>query len=99
MKPTILIVDDEPGVRTSLSGVLPNPGNITLHNYAEINAAIGLGKAIINSGIFTGGVLLATLVFGILAGYALARLSFRGRGVSCCDSHKIVYGTMRELLP
>jgi multiple sugar transport system permease protein len=66
---------------TSLSGVLPNPGNITLHNYAEINAAIGIGKAIINSGIFTGGVLLATLVFGILAGYALARLSFRGRGL------------------
>ena len=66
---------------TSLSGVLPNPGNITLHNYGEINAAIGLGKAIINSGIFTGGVLLATLVFGILAGYALARLSFRGRGL------------------
>jgi multiple sugar transport system permease protein len=66
---------------TSLSGVLPNPANITLHNYAEINAAIGIGKAIINSGIFTGGVLLATLVFGILAGYALARLSFRGRGL------------------
>ena len=66
---------------TSLSGVLPNPGNVTLHNYGEINAAIGLGKAIINSGIFTGGVLLATLVFGILAGYALARLSFRGRGL------------------
>ena len=66
---------------TSLSGVLPNPGNITLHNYGEINVAIGLGKAIINSGIFTGGVLLATLVFGILAGYALARLSFRGRGL------------------
>ena len=66
---------------TSLSGILPNPGNITLHNYGEINAAIGLGKAIINSGIFTGGVLLATLVFGILAGYALARLSFRGRGL------------------
>jgi len=66
---------------TSLSGVLPNPGNITLNNYAEINAAIGIGKAIINSGIFTGGVLLATLVFGILAGYALARLSFRGRGL------------------
>ena len=66
---------------TSLSGVLPNPGNMTLHNYAEINVAIDLGKSIINSGIFTGGVLLATLVFGILAGYALARLNFRGRGL------------------
>ena len=66
---------------TSPSGALPNPGNMTLHNYGQINAAIGLGKAIINSGIFTGGVLLATIVFGVLAGYALARLSFRGRGL------------------
>ena len=32
--------------------------------------------------IFTGGVLLGTVVFGVLAGYALARLHFRGRG-SC----------------
>ena len=30
--------------------------------------------------IFTGGVLLGTVVFGVLAGYALARLHFRGRG-------------------
>jgi multiple sugar transport system permease protein len=66
---------------TSLSGALPNPANMTLHNYGQINAALGLGKAIINSGIFTGGVLLATVVFGVLAGYALARLSFRGRGL------------------
>ena len=66
---------------TTLGGLVPRPGNITLHNYGQINAALSLGRAIINSGIFTGGVLLATLVFGILAGYALARLSFRGRGL------------------
>ena len=66
---------------TSLSGVLPQPGNITLHNYGEINAALDLGRALINSGIFTGGVLLATVVFGVLAGYALAQLRFRGRGL------------------
>ena len=66
---------------TSLSGVLPRPSNITLHNYGEINAALSLGKALINSGIFTGGVLLATVVFGVLAGYALAQLRFRGRGL------------------
>ncbi|MBN9158149.1 carbohydrate ABC transporter permease [Microbacterium sp.] len=29
----------------------------------------------------TGGVLLGTVVFGLLAGFALARLDFRGRGV------------------
>ena len=66
---------------TSLSGVLPQPSNITLHNYGQINAALSLGRTLINSGIFTGGVLLATVVFGILAGYALALLRFRGRGL------------------
>ena len=66
---------------TSLSGVLPNPDNMTLHNYTQINSAISLGRTLINSGIFTGGVLLCTLVFGVLAGYALARLQFRGRGL------------------
>jgi multiple sugar transport system permease protein len=66
---------------TSLSGVLPQPSNITLHNYGQINAALSLGRALINSGIFTGGVLLATVIFGLLAGYALAQLHFRGRGL------------------
>jgi multiple sugar transport system permease protein len=66
---------------TSLSGVIPWPANLTLHNYSQINAALSLGKALINSGIFTGGVLLGTLVFGVLAGYALAQLRFRGRGL------------------
>ena len=66
---------------TSLSGVLPRPSNITLHNYGEINAALSLGRTLINSGIFTGGVLLATVVFGVLAGYALAQLRFRGRAL------------------
>ena len=66
---------------TSLSGIVPEPGNIPLHNYAQINAALSLGRAIINSGIFTGGVLLGTLVLGILAGYALAQLRFRGRSL------------------
>jgi multiple sugar transport system permease protein len=66
---------------TSLSGVLPQPHNLTLHNYSQINAALKLGKALVNSGIFTGGVLLGTVVFGVLAGYALAQLHFRGRGL------------------
>jgi ABC-type glycerol-3-phosphate transport system permease component len=63
----------------SVSGSIPT-GNVTLHNYSEINKAINLGKSLLNSGIFTGGVILGTLVFGVLAGYALARLQFRGRG-------------------
>ena len=39
-----------------------------------------LAQSLLNSVIFTGGVLLGTVVFGVLAGYALARLHFRGRG-------------------
>jgi multiple sugar transport system permease protein len=65
---------------SDLSGAFPNPANLTLRNFTDINAAINLPKTLLNSGIFTGGVLLATLVLGLLAGYALARLEFRGRG-------------------
>ena len=65
----------------SLSGVLPHPGNMTLHNYSQINSVVNLGRTLLNSGIFAGGVILGTLVFGVLAGYALALLSFRGRGL------------------
>ena len=38
-------------------------------------------RSLLNSAIFTGGVLVCTLFFGTLAGYALARLHFRGRGL------------------
>ncbi|MFE5142852.1 carbohydrate ABC transporter permease [Streptomyces fagopyri] len=61
-----------------VSGALP--GGFTTANYRAINSAISLGRSLLNSGIVTGGVLLCTLVFGVLAGYALARLNFRGRG-------------------
>ncbi|MFI6832642.1 carbohydrate ABC transporter permease [Kribbella sp. NPDC050241] len=64
----------------SVKGAFPSPANLTGRNYAEIDTAINLGRSLLNSGIFTGGVILGTLVFGVLAGYALARLQFRGRG-------------------
>jgi multiple sugar transport system permease protein len=62
------------------AGALPNPGNLTLDNYSDINAQVNLARTLVNSGIFTGGVILGTVVFGALAGYALAQLHFRGRG-------------------
>ena len=65
---------------TTLGGLLPRPGNTTASNYTQINATLRLGRALVNSGIFTGGVLLGTVVLGVLAGYALAQLHFRGRG-------------------
>ncbi|MGZ6266489.1 MAG: carbohydrate ABC transporter permease [Candidatus Limnocylindrales bacterium] len=67
--------------KTDISGAFPNPGNLTFANFGDINAQVDLARTLINSGIFTGGVLLATLVIGLLAGYALAQLDFRGRSV------------------
>jgi len=69
----------QPEPDTSLKGVLPT-GGYTLDNYAAINDRVHLLQSLANSGIFTTGVLLFTLVFGLLAGYALARLHFRGQG-------------------
>ncbi len=67
--------------KTDPSGAFPNPANLSLANFGDINAAVDLARTLINSGIFTGGVLLATAVIGLLAGYALAQLEFRGRNI------------------
>jgi multiple sugar transport system permease protein len=64
---------------TSLKGAFPT-GGFTLDNYGDINDRVNLARSLVNSGIFTGGVILCTVVFGVLAGYALARLHFRGGG-------------------
>jgi multiple sugar transport system permease protein len=66
---------------SDVSGAFPNPANLTLDNLRDIDQAIDLPRTLLNSGIFTGGVLLCTLVLGLLAGYALARLEFRGKGM------------------
>ncbi len=64
---------------TSVAGAFPVDG-WTLANYREIDSRVDLVGSLVNSGIFTGGVILCTVVFGVLAGYALARLHFRGQG-------------------
>ena len=64
---------------TSVGALVPT-GGATLDNYRQINERVDLLGSLANSGIFTGGVLLSTVVFGIVAGYALARLHWRGRG-------------------
>ena len=69
----------QPKPDTSIAGAIPT-GGLTLHNYTQINGSLDLLRSLVNSGIFTGGVILFTLVLGVLAGYALARLHFRGRG-------------------
>jgi multiple sugar transport system permease protein len=64
-----------------ISGAFPSPASLSLANFVGINNAINLPRTLANSGLFTGGVLLCTLVFGVLAGYALAQLHFRGKQV------------------
>jgi ABC-type glycerol-3-phosphate transport system permease component len=66
----------------TLAGLIPNPANLTLDNFSAVNSRISLLSGLLNSGLFTGGVLLCTLVFGVLVGYALAVLEWRGRGVT-----------------
>ncbi|OEU92216.1 sugar ABC transporter permease [Streptomyces abyssalis] len=63
-----------------LGSVIPLPGSSGTQNYVAVNGAISLGRSLFNSGVFTIGVLLCTLVMGVLAGYGLARMQFRGRG-------------------
>jgi multiple sugar transport system permease protein len=65
----------------SLKGLIPGALGWTLNNYTRINDAIDLPRSLLNSAIFTAGVVVCTLFFGTVAGYALARLHFRGRGL------------------
>lgn len=64
----------------SPSQLIPT-GGWTIDNFVAIDSRIDLVGSLGNSLIFTLGVLLGTVVFGLLAGYAIARLDFRGRGV------------------
>ncbi|MFJ4014888.1 carbohydrate ABC transporter permease [Microbacterium sp. NPDC090014] len=64
----------------SPSELFPTSG-WTVENFLAIDSRIDLAGSLLNSLIFTAGVLLGTVVFGLLAGYAIARLDFRGRGV------------------
>jgi multiple sugar transport system permease protein len=66
----------------SVAGAFPNPANLTGQNYFDINSRIDLFRGLLNSGIFTGGVLLGTMTLGLLVGYALAQLQWKGRGVT-----------------
>ncbi|CED90749.1 carbohydrate ABC transporter permease [Actinomyces succiniciruminis] len=63
----------------SPSELFPTSG-WTIDNFIAINSRIDLGGSLLNSLIFTGGVLIGTLTFGLCAGYALSRLNWRGRG-------------------
>ena len=67
---------------SGIGGAVPRPGNLTTANYSDINEAIDLVGSLANSAIVTIGVLLSTIFFGLLAGYAMAVLHYRGRGAT-----------------
>ena len=66
---------------TSLRGRVPDRRPDPATTTRQINSRVDLRAGRWPTpAIFTGGVILGTVVFGVLAGYALARLQFRGRG-------------------
>lgn len=55
------------------------PTNPTLENYRTVFQDSGFMRALLNSTIVSGSVVLLSLFFGTLTAYAMARLHFRGR--------------------
>lgn len=66
---------------TGISGAFPNPGKLSFTNFESINERVPLLRALFNSVVYTGGVILGTLTIGVLAGYALSQLRWRGRSL------------------
>ncbi|KAA9111349.1 carbohydrate ABC transporter permease [Microbacterium rhizomatis] len=75
----MLVGSFQSNVDPTVAGAFPNPANLTTANYTAINERVNLLQGLANSGIFAGGVVLGTVVFGVLAGYSLAVLQWRGR--------------------
>ena len=58
------------------------PSPVSIENYQGVfGGQNSFGRSLVNSLIISGTTTILTLVFGIVAAYALARLSFRGKGV------------------
>jgi multiple sugar transport system permease protein len=68
----------EPGESSSLPLPLL-PSAATLHNYRELFTQAGIGQYLINSLLLSCGATVLSLLFNVSAGYAFAKLRFRGR--------------------
>jgi len=55
------------------------PGRATLDNYRELFARAGMGRYLANSVMLACSVTAVSLLFNVAAGYAFAKLRFRGR--------------------
>jgi multiple sugar transport system permease protein len=68
-----------PEKNISALGIVPH--NITLENYSQMMAKIPIGRALLNSTIVALCTTVGVIIFGAMAGYALAKLEFKGRNV------------------
>ena len=68
---------------TEINKVPPNliPGPNLIKNFHAALTNVNMGTALLNSTIVSGCVALGTVAFGTLAGFAFAKLKFRGRNV------------------
>jgi multiple sugar transport system permease protein len=64
------------------SSVLPTPilpRSLTLHNYQLLFGSIGMGRYLLNSLLIAALGTVISVAFNVMAGYAFAKLNFRGR--------------------
>jgi sn-glycerol 3-phosphate transport system permease protein len=60
----------------------PLPSGLNLGAYAEVVRSMPLGRYFVNTTVMAVGIALVQIVVALPAGYALAKLGFRGRGVA-----------------
>ncbi len=68
----------QPGEANSLPPPLL-PASPTLGNYRQLFSQAGMGRYVANSALVALGVTASSLLFNLLAGYAFAKLKFKGR--------------------
>jgi cellobiose transport system permease protein len=56
------------------------PGGNLFHNFQQVLQQADIGKALLNSLVVSGSVTVGTVLCSTLAGFAFAKLRFRGRG-------------------
>lgn len=76
LKPDAAVLAEAGG----LKAFWPSPP--TLENYGDVFDRVAFGRIFLNSMIVNAGIVLGGLLVNSLAGYALARLRFRGRAVT-----------------
>lgn len=73
LKPDDLVLAEAGSIKAFI------PTSISFQNYSDVFERISFGHFLFNSLIITGAIVVAGLVVNSLAGYALARLRWRGR--------------------